>query len=85
MALRGTFVSKYFTCETNFLTSNSRPLVETGKWYNTLLNARLCLLCDKGLIGDEFRYILECSALERNQEKISKHEMLLKTNCLKVL
>ena len=44
-----------------FRTSNHRFPVETGRWYNIPLNERLCLLCNKGLIGDEFHYILECT------------------------
>ena len=52
-----------------FRTSNRRFPVETGRWYNIPLNERLCLLCNKGLIGDEFHYILECSALEEIRKK----------------
>lgn len=52
-----------------FRTSNHRFPVETGRWYNIPLNERLCLLCNKGLIGDEFHYILECSALEEIRKK----------------
>lgn len=53
-----------------FRTSNHRLPVETGRWYNIHFNERLCLLCNKGLIGDEFHYVLECSALQEIRKKI---------------
>lgn len=55
-----------------FRTSNHRLPVETGRWYTCSihLNERLCLLCNKGLIADEFHYILECSALEEMRKNI---------------
>lgn len=46
-----------------FRTSNHHLLVETGRWYNTPLNQRVCKLCNSGQIADEFHYILECKEL----------------------
>lgn len=43
--------------------------VEIGRWYNIFLNERLCFLCNKGFIGDEFYYILECLVLEEIRKK----------------
>lgn len=44
------------------------------RWYGTPLNKRLCLLCKEEVIGDEFHYILECSAIlvEEIREKITQ-------------
>ena len=43
-------------------TSNHHLPVETGRWCGTPLNERVCLLCNNGKIGDEYHYILECTA-----------------------
>lgn len=39
------------------------------RWYDIPLNERLCILYNKGLIGDEFPFILECLALEEIRGK----------------
>jgi hypothetical protein len=36
-------------------------LIECGRWQNIERNTRLCVLCQKQEIGDEFHYIMECS------------------------
>lgn len=53
-------------------TSNHRLPVEKDRWYSTPLNERLCLLyiCNKGLIGDEFHYILKYSVLKEMRKNI---------------
>jgi hypothetical protein len=33
--------------------------IERGRWQNADRNLRICNLCDKKEIGDEFHYILE--------------------------
>lgn len=53
-----------------FRTSNHRLHVETGRRYSTPLNERLCIWCNLRLIGDEFYYILECSALKEMRKNI---------------
>lgn len=51
-------------------TSNHRLPVEKDRWYSTPLNERLCIWCNLRLIGDEFYYILECSALKEMRKNI---------------
>lgn len=54
-----------------FRTSNlSSPSRDRQMVYNNPLNEGLCLLCNKGLIGDEFHYIFECSVLEEIRKNI---------------
>ena len=45
-----------------FRTSNHRLPIETGRWSNIPRNQRICMLCKED-IGDEFHYIMTCSAL----------------------
>lgn len=66
-----------------FRTSNHHLPVETGRWYNIPLHERLCLLCNKGLVGDEFHYILECSALAVMRKKYLNIKYWKRPNVLK--
>ena len=43
-----------------FRTTNHRLIIETGRWQNIDREDRICNLCNEGLVGDEFHYLLEC-------------------------
>ena len=43
-----------------YRTSNHRLPIETGRWENITRSERVCTLCDKNLIGDEYHYVFEC-------------------------
>lgn len=52
-----------------FRTSNHRLPVETGRWYGIPLNERMCTYCNKGEIGDEFHFILQCPNFSQSRKK----------------
>jgi hypothetical protein len=44
---------------TTFSTSNHKLPIECGRWQNIEINRRLCKLCQKQEIRDQFHYIME--------------------------
>lgn len=55
----------------NFSSMRCQSTSPTGRWYGTPLNKRQCLLCNKGLIGDEFHYILFTEGMKINMISVS--------------
>ena len=51
-----------------FRTTNHKLPIEQGRWNNIERNHRICTLCDKNDIGDEFHYILQCKYFERDRK-----------------
>ena len=51
---------KHYSALLKFRLSNHRLPVETGRWENTPLDERKCVLCEKNDIGDEFHYLFVC-------------------------
>ena len=43
-----------------FRTSNHYLPIETGRWNKIPLEDRICTLCNKNYIADEFHYLLKC-------------------------
>ena len=52
-----------------FRLSNHRLPVETGRWENTPLEDRKCILCSKYDIGDEFHYLFVCDHFISDRKK----------------
>ena len=48
---------------TKFRLCNHKLPIETGRWLNLPRNDRLCTLCTRNCIGDEYHFLLECSSL----------------------
>ena len=46
-----------------FRCGNSNILYISGRFKKIRRTDRLCNLCDDGVVGDEFHYILKCKAL----------------------
>ena len=44
-----------------FRTTNHRLIIETGRWSGVNREDRICNLCNQGLVGDEYHYLLECT------------------------
>ena len=42
---------------------NHKLPVECGRWQNIERNRRVCVLCQKPEIGDEYHYCMECHFL----------------------
>jgi hypothetical protein len=55
-----------------FRTSNHKLPIECGRWQNIERNRRLCKLCQKEEICDEFHYIMECPFFNPNMIKVQK-------------
>ena len=53
---------------TKFRTVNHRLPIEKGRWENIPTELRICRLCNKGLIGDEFHYILVCEFFNESRK-----------------
>ena len=61
----------YYYCSSllKFRLSNHRLPVETGRWENTPLEDRKCILCRKYDIGDEFHYLFVCDHFISDRKK----------------
>jgi hypothetical protein len=46
-----------------FRTTNHKLAVELGRYTNVLRSRRFCNICDEEILGDEYHFVLECSAL----------------------
>ena len=44
-------------------TSNTRLPVEVGRWDHVPYLERKCLMCNSGVVGDEYHYIFKCDCL----------------------
>ncbi len=43
--------------------SGPMPLrIETGRWQGKLLEERLCLVCNRGIVEGEFHFLCECQS-----------------------
>jgi hypothetical protein len=55
---------------------NHKLPVECGRWQNIERNRRVCVLCQKPEIGDEYHYSMECHFLN------IKITLLIKQRCI---
>lgn len=53
-----------------FRCGNHRLPIETGRWQNVPRSDRVCHLCDSNDIGDEYHYIMSCSALSEERKRL---------------
>ena len=66
-----------------YRTTNHHLPIEIGRWNNTPREDRKCGLCEANQIGDEFHYVLECSALSHVRKKLFSNYYLKNPNILK--
>ena len=74
---RDIIFEKYFSILANnflftlckFRCGNHRLPIETGRWHNLDRDNRLCHLCDSNDLGDEYHYIMVCSAFKVERKK----------------
>ena len=57
-----------------FRTTNHRLIIETGRWSGIDRVERLCNICNQGLIGDEYHYLLECCFFNEERKMYLKNE-----------
>ena len=60
-----------------FRTTNHRLIIETGRWHKIERSDRVCNLCNQGLVGDEFHYLLECSSLYSERKDLLGNEFCI--------
>ncbi len=46
--------------------------IETGRWQGKPLEERLCVLCNVGIVKDEFHLLCECQSYTALREKLFK-------------
>ena len=52
-----------------FRTSNHYVPIEIGRWKNILVEDRICPLCNKNDIGDEFHYLFICEVFTEYRKR----------------
>ena len=62
---------------------NHKLPIESGRWQNVDRNMRICNLCDKKEIGDEFHYILECNYFNNIRNKYIDNHYRKRQNIIK--
>ena len=67
-----------------YRTSNHSLPVETGRHFNVQYNERICLLC-KDDVGDEYHYLLKCSALDELRNKMLPKYIVTKPSMYKYI
>ena len=78
---RDFFLEKYLLQEslvnrknlTRLRISSHKLSVETGRFNKTPLENRLCAMCDKGLVEDEFHFMISCTAYEKPRGHLFKY------------
>ena len=78
---RDFFLEKYLLQEslvnrknlTRLRISSHKLWVETGRFKKTPLDNRSCAMCDKGLVEDEFHFIISCTAYEKPRDHLFKY------------
>lgn len=66
-----------------FRSGNHRLPIETGRWRRIIRQERYCVLCNSQEIGDEFHYILNCTALTESRRALLKPYYVSRVNVLK--
>ena len=66
-----------------FRTTNQRLIIETGRWHNIDRDDRICTLCNAGLIGDEFHYLLECTYFNDDRKNFLGENYCVRPNTMK--
>ena len=61
-------------------TSNQKHPIECGRWQNIKRNRRLCKLCQKQEIGNEFHYIMECPFFKYKRKLLIKQKYIQNPN-----
>ena len=61
-------------------TRNHKLPIECGRWQGIERNRRLCKLCQKQEIGDEFHYILECPIFKCKRKLLIKQKYIQNPN-----
>lgn len=64
-------------------TCNHKLPIETIGWRNIERCQRICSLCNKNTLGDEYHYVVECHAFSLVRNKLIKEKYLSSRNTYK--
>ena len=67
----------------NFRLCNNRLPIETGRWRDIPRSDRICLLCNKNSIGDEFHYVFDCLYFKQDRIKYLPKYFTKNSNIIK--
>ena len=74
---------KDLTALCRFRTTNHRLPIECGRWCNVSREDRICTLCLKNEIGDEFHYLFSCDNFNNQRKLYIKEKLRNRPNTLK--
>ena len=66
-----------------FRCGNTLIPVVTGRFYGLDFEDRVCLLCNKGDIGDEYHYVMACAFFKKERQKFIDVYYWNNPNCIK--
>ena len=58
-------------------------IIETGRWHNIDRDDRICTLCNAGLTGEEFHYLLECTYFNDDIKSFLGENYCVRRNTMK--
>jgi hypothetical protein len=68
-----------------FRICNTKLPIEVGRYQNVARYQRYCKLCNNNIIGDEYHFIMECSALQDCRKKYLSKYYYIRPNMLKFI
>ena len=78
-------IRKYRNAVVKLRISAHQLLIETGRHRNIPRNERICELCDKNELEDEFHFLLVCPAYKELRQKYFKKYYYNKPNMIKLI
>ena len=74
--------SLYKTCITRYRINSHVLNIESGRYVNIVRNERICTMCNKKSVEDEYRFILECNRYTDIRCKYIKKNIVTETHLL---
>ena len=74
---------KFYIPIAKFRTTNHHLPVEKGRWENIERSQRVCTICNRNALGNEFHYLFECDAFEDSRKMYLPSYYLRHVNTLK--
>ena len=78
-------IRKYRNAVVKLRISAHQLLIETGRHRNIPRDERICELCDKNELEDEFHFLLVCPAYKELRQKYFKKYYYNKPNMIKLI
>ena len=68
------------SCNVEDERTNNR--LDTGRWHNIDRDDKICTLCNAGLIGDKFDYLLECTYFNDDRKNFLGENYCVRPNTM---